>query len=336
MIGYYVHHHGHGHLHRAQSIARHLYTPVTGISSLAAPGDWPGDWLELPRDDASPTAPTDPGAGGRLHWAPLDDPGLRSRMTAFSRWLDQERPELVVVDVSVEVALLVRLHGIPVVTVAVPGARGDAAHRLGYDVSTTIIGSWPRSAHHHMVTGLDTADLDRIQPLGAISRFPVARLPAANTARTVVVLLGSGGDDLPVGFFDRARNASSSWDWMILGGASGAWLDDPWSILRSATVVVTHAGQNALAEVAAARRPAIVIPQDRPHREQLTTARALSADPHWPVEVIDPAQPQDWDALLARVSRLEGGNWSQWCDGHGAERHARAIEESLRLVGTHA
>jgi UDP-N-acetylglucosamine:LPS N-acetylglucosamine transferase len=34
---------------------------------------------------------------------------------------------------------------------------------------------------------------------------------------------------------------------------------------------------NALAEVAAARKPAVVIPPARPHDEQLTTARALAS-----------------------------------------------------------
>jgi len=42
VIGYYVHHLGHGHLHRALSVARTLGEPVTGFSSLPPPADWPG------------------------------------------------------------------------------------------------------------------------------------------------------------------------------------------------------------------------------------------------------------------------------------------------------
>lgn len=37
MIGYYVHHHGSGHLHRARSLAAVLGRPVTGLSTLPRP-----------------------------------------------------------------------------------------------------------------------------------------------------------------------------------------------------------------------------------------------------------------------------------------------------------
>ncbi|MFC8762138.1 MULTISPECIES: glycosyltransferase [Streptomyces] len=53
-------------------------------------------------------------------------------------------------------------------------------------------------------------------------------------------------------------------------------------------MVVTHAGQNAVAECAAARVPAVVVPQSRPHGEQHATAHALAEGglatvrDHWP------------------------------------------------------
>ncbi|MDF2492882.1 MAG: hypothetical protein K0Q58_1460, partial [Microbacterium sp.] len=83
MIGYYVHHHGRGHLHRATAIAAALGIPVTGLSSLPRPAEWTGDWIELPLDldDRGPDAP-DVTAGGRLHWVPLGVDGLRERMAA--------------------------------------------------------------------------------------------------------------------------------------------------------------------------------------------------------------------------------------------------------------
>ena len=40
MIGYYVHHQGNGHLHRAMTVAPHLPEPVTGFSSLPRPESW--------------------------------------------------------------------------------------------------------------------------------------------------------------------------------------------------------------------------------------------------------------------------------------------------------
>ena len=51
MIGYYVHHQGRGHLSRLQAVAAHLNTPVVGLSSLARPVGWDGDWVQLRRDE---------------------------------------------------------------------------------------------------------------------------------------------------------------------------------------------------------------------------------------------------------------------------------------------
>ena len=145
MIGYYVHHVGHGHLHRASAVAHALGEPVTGFSSLPAPSGWPGPWIELDRDDGN-GEDVERTARDRLHWVPVGHHGLRSRMAEIASWLRHVAPSVFIVDVSVEVAVLVRLHGIPVVTVAGPGERGDAAHRLGFDVADAIIGCWPPQA----------------------------------------------------------------------------------------------------------------------------------------------------------------------------------------------
>ncbi|MGE3288536.1 MAG: glycosyltransferase [Pseudonocardia sp.] len=108
----------------------------------------------------------------------------------------------------------------------------------------------------------------------------------------------------------------------MLGGRD--WCADPWPLLRDADVVVTHAGQNAVAEVAAARTPAIVLPQQRPHGEQAATAAALGhaglavVRDRWP----DPAQ---WSPLLAEAAAADRDRWRQWCPVDGAEKAAAGI-----------
>ncbi|NKS98662.1 hypothetical protein GS498_19270 [Rhodococcus hoagii] len=60
-------------------------------------------------------------------------------------------------------------------------------------------------------------------------------------------------------------------------------------------MVITHAGQNAVADVAAAGAASIVIPQERPFAEQVTTAGVLHAarlavvQPSWPSRPSGPA-----------------------------------------------
>lgn len=323
MIGYYVHHHGHGHLHRAISLTGALDEPVVGLSSLPRPAgvDF-ADWLDLAPDDPL-EHPDDPRAGGALHWAPLNSAGYGRRMQQLASWIAQARPRLVVVDLSVEVSALVRLLGVPTVVVTLPGDRSDDAHRLAYRLAAAVIAPWPRPVydppHLHPYA-------DKIVFTGAISRFDHEPVHPAPGDRQALLLLGSGGSDAAVSGPDPA----GTWRWTTLGGRSGPWSDDVWTAVQSADVVVTHAGLNALAEVAAARRPAVVLPQDRPFGEQRATAAALQTAglatvlPGWP-------HPHEWPQLL-ETAAARGESWARWNDGQGAARFAAA----LARVGTPA
>ncbi|GEL23426.1 hypothetical protein PSU4_23800 [Pseudonocardia sulfidoxydans NBRC 16205] len=340
MIGYYVHHHGRGHLTRALEILAAHDGPATVLSSMPRPtdGSAPGvDWVDLPRDDET-QPPQDPTAGGVLHWAPRHDPGLRGRMAAITAWIERTAPRLVVVDVSVEVALLCRLAGVPVLVVAMPGDRTDRAHRIAYDAADALLACWPREVLDPPWPSAWTA---KTRFVGALSRYDdrIATSPAAfdggsadsgpgrsqNPRRSVVVLLGAGGHDVGDEDLAAAARATPGWNWTVLGGADG-WLPDPWPLLRGADVVVTHAGQNALAEVAAARRPAIVVPQRRPHDEQFAAAAALAQAglatvcPRWP----DPAV---WPTLLDDATTDDGARWRLWCPGGAAAEAAGLIRE---------
>jgi hypothetical protein len=331
VIGYYIHHQGRGHLNRALAIAAAIDRPVTGLSSQPRPAEWAGDWIELARDDES-VDPRDVDARGRLHWVPLHDRGLVDRMGAISQWALDSRPQAIVVDVSVEVALLARLLGVPVISVALPGVRADEAHRLGYDISTAIIAAWPPEAEG-MISGLSAETRRRLHCVGAISRFgsrvAEGRPPRApGEARRVLVLAGAGGSSLDTRAIARARAATPDWHWTVLG-SGGHWVEDPWPDICSADVVVTHAGQNALADVAAARRPAIVIPEMRPHEEQVTTASVLHGSSRWPALVRWRFPETGWPALLDEAASLDGASWVNWYDGLGARTAAAVIEREL-------
>jgi len=321
MIGYYIHHQGRGHLHRALAISVEMDEPVTGLSSLERPDEWRGEWVQLARDDEGDN-PAETTAGGVLHWAPLHDAGLAGRMTAISEWIGRSHPRAVVVDVSVEVALLCRLHGVPVVTVAMPGKRSDLPHSLGYASSSALIGAWPASAEG--ILSSEAATVKKVRPVGGISRFAGRPIAGEPDERRVLVLLGRGGDSVDASALEAAQRQTPDWHWQIVGGDEGAWVDDPWQLICRASVVVTHAGQNSVADVAAARRPAVILPQRRPHDEQAATARVLARD-EWPATVIREFPSTGWNELLTTTQRLDGALWREWNDGSGASRAAEVI-----------
>lgn len=319
MIGWYVHHVGRGHLHHALAVAEHLAQPVTGLSSLRRPDGWRGDWVQLARDDDGTI--TDAQAHGALHWAPVHHDGLRERMAAVAGWIAGARPRAFVVDVSVEITSLARLFGIPVITFCLPGVRTDAAHRLAWDLADAIIAPWPQR-YPHLCVGLET-HLDKTYFTGGISRYAGRARSGRTPDRRGVVLGGLGGSAMP------APDAAG-WSWTVLDGQN--WRHDLWPQLSTADVVITHAGLAAIADVATARTPALVVPQERPFGEQFATAATLARDQ---LAVLASSSSPDWPRLLGQAVARGGVGWSRWSDGYGASR-AAAVIGAVADRGTYA
>lgn len=305
MIGYYAHHHGSGHLARAEIIARRLSTPVT-LLSTAAPADAGAfaGYVPLASDAANTRDARDPTAAGQLHWVPMYDEGLQNRMARIAGWIRDCRPAAMVVDVSVEVANLVRLLGVPVIVIAMPGHRIDAAHRWGYGLAERIIAPWPREVYdppwlHELA--------NRTHYVGAFSRFDDLDAPPARAPfRTGAVLCGAGGSSLTSDCLATLAVDHPEVEWRLVGGP-GTWRNDVWSVLANSDVVVSHGGQNAVAEIAAARRPAVLIPEPRPYGEQEQTCAALSA-----AGIARCAA--GWSAVSAELRKpvLDPAGWSRW------------------------
>ena len=320
MIGWYVHHHGSGHRTRALQVARELQAPVVGFSSLPAPDGWPGQWCRLPADLAED--PGDPTAGGVLHWAPLDHPGHRARLGLVTARLAEDLAAMVV-DTSAEVTLLSRLFGVPTAVMAMRGDRTDRPHLAAYDAAGLILAPWSAAAAE---PGWPERWAARTVHVGAISRFDGLPRPGADRVagpRRVLLVWGAGGHDATDADLAAARDSTPGWQWTVRAPDQPS--PDLWADLAAADVVVTHGGQNAVAELAAARRPAVVVAQRRPFDEQHGTVAALRrletcvALDGWP-------DPGRWPGLLDRAQALGGDRWTAWGDGRGAARAARAIE----------
>jgi len=324
VIGWYVHSHGRGHAQRLGCVAAHLQTPVTALSSLPRPDGFAGEWLRLADDLPRSDPERDPTAGGTLHWAPRHHPGLLERSARIVEWVARTRPALVVVDVSVEVAVLVRSLGVPVVVAGMRGHRGDRAHRTAYDLADALLAPWPAEYAEPWPAGW----LAKTWHVGALSRLDGRPSRPAPGERRVAVLWGEGGSDVTAADVAAAQQATPGWTWDVLG-LGGPRVADPWSVLQAADVVVTHGGQNALAEVAAARRPAVVVPQSRPYDEQRANAAALDRAGLALVRATWPS-PDAWPSLLERAVGLDVSAWTRWSDGAGASRAAALLDGAAR------
>jgi len=334
VIGWYVHHHGAGHQQRLATVSRHLRTPVTALGSAGPPPRFDGEWIRLERDDDDPVDRTSATADGALHWVPLHHSGLQDRSAAIAAWIARARPSLFVTDVSVEVTVLARLCGVPVVVFAMLGDRDDPAHRLGRSLARALVAPWPAPRDRPDDEPRTGAGAPVVH-VGAFSRFDGRPTSAGASRRgTVLVLFGSGGRDVSDADFRAARAATPGWTWeyLVPGSAEdGAGGDDVWTSLQRAEVVVVHGGHNAVAEVAAARRPAVVIAQDRPFGEQRRRAELLRAEglvalDRWPAAA-------DWPGLLDRARATGAGPWQRWAPGDGARRAAAFLDDAAGRRG---
>lgn len=318
MIGYYIHHQGSGHRTRAQAVINHLDTPVVALTSLDTDLGAGVDVLRLERDDHA-THPTEVTAHGALHWVPRRDRGLRDRMAQIAEFVTTRSPSAMVVDVSVEVAVFVRTMGVPVVVVAMPGRRDDAAHQLAYRLADAIIAPWPEHLYRP-----DWLERFRTKTTftGGISRHD-GRAPAVDVGRRadVLVMSGTGGVDTAAADLATIRAAHPGLVVRGLGPAFGTWVDDPWPDLCAAGLVVINAGQGSVADVACAGRPALVMPQQRPFDEQVATAHTLCHNglarvcARWP-------SAREWESV---VDRPPVTDWSAWRTRGAARRAADAI-----------
>lgn len=353
MIGWYVHHHGTGHLNRMQSVRAHMDVPLTAFSSRPGPGVQPLPIdVDPPRSEACATS--DPAVG--FHYAPLGVDGIRQRMSILAEWVRRDDPDVFVVDVSVEVAALMRLLSVPTVIMRQHGGRDDLPHRMCYSNASVLLAPYPMWLEDER-----TPDWVRHKTVyaGGFSRFDDQirtpdgdadpddlnmrdkarqRLGISPDTRLVVVMGGEGGR---VGWpLAEAARATADWRWVVLGsgwqsdiGDLGVgWVEDPFDWLCAADVVVSHAGHNALTECAAADRPMLVIPQDRPHDEQRHKAQLLQQHglavvaPQWPAAGA-------WPELLERTLDRSPDPKHRLVDGHGARRAAYIVQHAARRMG---
>lgn len=325
VIGIYAHHQGSGHIQRCREISREL--KQLGYRAVIL-STHPSADVELP-DDAPDPGPEQPfrtmTAGGTLHYAPHHNAGARERFAVIARWVAENDPAAFYADVSVELAVFVRLMGVPVVTLAMPGVRDDAAHQLAYSQADAIVAAWPtwvpvpRHLQPHQLRLRPVGGISRLSPLPGVTRDP----------GHVVVMAGSGGSAWSVADWEDVQRACPDHRFTFLTGDNR--VEDPTELLSGAGVAVIAGGQNSVADVAATGTPAIVLPQSRPFAEQAATAQVLAEAGLAVIAESFPAA-HEWPGLLLRARGL-GADWSRWQTAGAARRAAEVIAGAVQQHG---
>jgi hypothetical protein len=306
-IGIYVHHHGGGHAARDGAIGAALVergASVAYLSSLPAESLGPGEHVALPLDT---DLGEDPGETPReLHYAPLGSRGLSARMATIAGWVDAWRPDLMLVDVSVEVAMLTRLCGVPFAYVRQSGERDDAPHRLAYRWAAGLLAPYRERLEP---TSTPVEVWAKTGYVGAVTRFDGMERPRARGRPRRALVLGELGREM------RGRIAAAAPGWEVLGPRP-VDLD----LLARTAVVVAPGGANSVAEAAFARCGLVCMPRPRPFDEQLARGREL-ARAGAAVVLSEPPAPSRWPLILEEA-RFRRDALAGWADGGGAGRAA--------------
>ena len=350
-IGFYVHYHGRGHRNRTLAILEELKgggRPAVILASRMEGLDWPGNVdqvVELACDiDGVPKAGRERAEDSpALHFAPLHVPTIRRRVAQIARWIDDRNPAAIVVDVSVEVAMLARLASVPTLLMRQHGDRRDSAHEIAYRGAARLLAPFPESMEDDL-----TPDWVREKTTysGAFCRY-AGPAPTQSAARAglgwderprVVVMSGRGGDGSNLRAIREAAAQMPETTWIVVGLVDGdetaalppnveaaGWIDDPLRYLAAADAVVSAGGHNSVMELAHARSRAIVIPEPRPFGEQVRKAAILRREGLAVVRESWPS-PDQWADTIAEAQSLDPSRWDRIADGSGAAPLAEAIE----------
>lgn len=335
-IGYYVHHHGEGHRRRAMAIAARAPGRLTLIGTGVAALEGPFETLELPDDRIVGEEAFDgiDGAGERpavLHYAPVHHEGVRERVRAVAGWIAMARPALMVVDVSVEIAMLARLCATPTIYVRLAGARWDEAHLDAFRGARALIAPFDRRCDDADAPGWVMDKTRHLPGLGAAT----GRADAPGDV--VLVAFGRGGARATAQEVSDAARATPGRRWRVIGPMAkpteppanlevAGWVECAEDEIAEAGVVVGGAGDGVLSAAAAGARPFVCVAEHRPFGEQRAKARALHEAR---AAVVLPAWPDAarWPRILDEAAALETSRIAGFHDPEGPAKAAALILE---------
>ena len=353
-FGYFVHHQGRGHATRCAAVVNALPAgrPVTvfcarddifpplreGVTVRRIPSLFEPDGTPEPPALAAARTPAN------MHCAPLGWARVRGAMAALTAWFHAADPELMIVDVSAEVAQLARLCSVPVVKVLQHGDRSDDGHMRAYESAAGLLAPYAAAleqperpafmrAMTHYAGGLGVGT--QRSPGGAAAR----RAIGAGDAPLAVVISGEGGSGTPLAPLAMAARALPEWRIVTIGRIAReghetepgnlvhhGWTDMPETYLAAADLVIASTGNTTCHQILAAGRPWIAIPEWRYFEEQLHKARALHGAGAAHMRTTWPGTPQGWRAAVEAATAIDPAVQRALVDPDAADRTADWLE----------
>lgn len=319
-LGYYAHHHGSGHCRQIDKLAALLpisaRKQITVFTSLT-PDAYTFKAIEegqivrlYPEDESADDVLL--GRAGQhwqpasLHYSPVGNSDIQKRSHQILDTIYQRQIDLMIIDVSVEVAMLCRAASVPYLYVRLPGVRDDTPHLNAFAGALALLAPYPcdlESALTPKWIGKKTLYLDFIsleQPnqqnyddfikslsqLNTDKKALLTQRENANNQKPIIitVIKGYGGHKAIDIKLPELRHLLAQALIISLGPIEddkrdyvdiAAHVDDVTPFICHSDYLLMACGLNAVAQAYHYATPLVVLPDERPHQEQVVMAQAL-------------------------------------------------------------
>lgn len=331
-IGYYAHHHGSGHCRQIDKLAALLpiqkRQQLTVFTSLA-PEAYAFSAIDeqqivrlYPEDER--TDDVLKGRAGKywqpasLHYSPIGNADIQKRSHQILNTIVQRDIDLMIIDVSVEVAMLCRTVSIPYLYVRLPGLRDDTPHLEAFAGALALLAPYPQAIEAAMTPSwvrqktvyLDFINLtkndisshqDFIKTLTTLTADHPNVISSFATKPIITVIKGYGGHEAIDAKLPELRRLLPDAFIISLGPIDNdlrAYVDvaihvnDVTPFMYYSDYLLMACGLNAVAQAYYCTTPLVVLPDERPHQEQATMAQAL----------IDQGRALSWEQFVYSMS----------------------------------
>ena len=309
MIGYYAHSHGSGHCNYAHIFSKVFGKSLTIFTDRSHSFDTETEVVMLENEDPDGTEFErnlfpEPRA---LHYAPVNLSKITRRNRLLLDTITRKNIGLLIIDVSVEIAMLARVSSIPYAYVRLHGDRNDLPHLNAYEGASMLLAYYPREMESR-----DTASWIRKKTvyLGLLSRYMLGSgasqtpSPYPNGKKPVLVYFTGFGGSRLVDF----GTLSTSYDMYSVGPGSGrlktslirpiGTVDCTRAYIEHADIIVAACGSNTTSEILSLGKRFVAVSERRHFREQERMAENLDRM-GWAVDLSKQSQ------LMVAVTNLE-------------------------------
>lgn len=336
-ILYYVHNDGSGHLERARNLCRHLSCKVifvTKTNNLKI--KFPDNVIVAVLPEVTTNASKDLNYDC-LHNSIMRQRDLRRHTKEIFRLIDHYNCKLGIVDVSVEIAMMLRLYGVPYIYMRQHGYRNDPAHLQAYKAASLLIGTYPKELEDEHV---EEWILDKTKYYGGFYNVSNKHSKLRTSEKpSVLIMRGKGLSSITNVNVKCAAEALSNYYWKAIGfdddetGSNYQILkrvNNPDVYLASADIVIANTGNNTVQEIGAYQKPFITWPEDRYFQEQCHKAKILERENLAIVIYKWPDSRIEWNNVFTKAKKLHIEKWSNILNENNVQDIARDISNYFK------